>query len=100
MIQEPFRPINPPTPSTSAEQDAQLDTLRLLVDARIDVRVKDMDGNTALHDLATALDVDSRAMQLLQEMEGGEDVHKNSKNRAGLTPRALWEACDGARYRQ
>ncbi|KAJ6079544.1 hypothetical protein N7467_009297 [Penicillium canescens] len=95
-IEVPFRPINPPTPLTPAEQDAQLSTLRVLADARIDVRAQDVDGNTALHYLATALNGDSRAMQLLREMEGGEEVYNNCKNREDLTPRALWEACNEA----
>lgn len=95
-IQVPFGPINPQIPLTPAEQDAQLSTLRVLADARIDVRVQDVDGNTALHYLATALDGDFRAMQLLREMEGGEEVYNNCKNREDLTPRTLWEACNKA----
>jgi ankyrin repeat protein len=95
-IQVPSRPINPPTPLTPAERDAQLSTLRVLADARIDVRAQDVDGNTALHYLATALNGDSRAMQLLREMEGGEEVYNNCMNREDLTPRALWEACNEA----
>lgn len=94
-ILNPTRPIDPPTPLTPAEQDAQLSTLRVLVDAGIDVRDQDVDGNTALHYLAVALNGDPRAMQLLREMEGGEEVYNNCANRENLTPRALWEACNG-----
>ncbi|OQE34399.1 hypothetical protein PENCOP_c018G08623 [Penicillium coprophilum] len=95
-MQVPFHHINPPTPLTSAEQDAQLRTLRVLSDARIDIRAQDVDGNTALHYLATALNGDTRAIQLLREMEGGEMVYNTYKNREDLTPRGLWEACNGA----
>jgi ankyrin repeat protein len=90
----PFCSINPPTPLTPAQQDAQLSTLRVLAEARINVRLQDVDGNTALHYLATALNGDSRAMQLVREMEGGEEIYNNCKNREGLTPLALWEACN------
>ncbi|KAJ5951268.1 uncharacterized protein N7479_009681 [Penicillium vulpinum] len=92
----PFPPINPPTPLTPTEQDAQLSILRVLADAGIDVRAQDVDGNTALHYLATALNGDPRAMKLLREMEGGEEVYNNCKNREDLTPRTLWEACNEA----
>ncbi|KAJ6044262.1 uncharacterized protein N7446_002459 [Penicillium canescens] len=95
-IEVPFTPIDPPTPLTPAEQDAQLSTLRVLADARIDVRAQDVDGNTALHYLSTALNGDPRAMQLLREMEGGEEVYNSCKNREDLTPRALWEACNAS----
>jgi hypothetical protein len=33
-----------------------------------------------------------RALQLLRDMEGGEEAYNNSKNRTGLTPRFLWES--------
>jgi hypothetical protein len=56
----------------------------------VDVRAQDVDGNTALHYLAATLNVDPRALQLLRDMEGGEEAYNNSKNRAGLTPRFLW----------
>jgi hypothetical protein len=81
---------------TRAERDAQLSTLRVLADAETDVRAQDVDGNTALHYLATALDGNYRAIQLLREMEGGEEIYNNCKNREDLTPRALWEACNKA----
>jgi hypothetical protein len=72
---------------TPAEQEAQLDTLRALVEAGIDV-----DGNTALHYLAATLNVDSRATQLLRDMDAGEEVYHHALNREGLSPRALWES--------
>ncbi|KAJ5462756.1 hypothetical protein N7475_007700 [Penicillium sp. IBT 31633x] len=90
----PGIPINPPTPLTPVEQDAQLSTLRVLADAGIDIRAQDVDGNTALHYLATALNGDPRAMQLLRTMEGGDEVYNSCKNRADMTPRGLWEACN------
>ncbi|KAJ5795161.1 hypothetical protein N7457_001760 [Penicillium paradoxum] len=96
VVENPRRPIDPPTPLTPAEQDAQLSTLRVLAKAGIDIRAQDMDGNTALHYLATALNGDPRAMQLLRKMNGGEEVYNNCKNREDLTPRALWAACNGA----
>ncbi|PKX97977.1 uncharacterized protein P174DRAFT_499727 [Aspergillus novofumigatus IBT 16806] len=86
----PLRP-RARTPLTPAEQEAQLETLRVLVDAGIDVRAQDVDGNTALHYLAATLNVDPRAMQLLRDMDGGEDVYRHVLNREGLSPRALWE---------
>src|SRR5699024_3421470 len=92
----PSHAINPPTPLTPAERDAQLNTLCVLADTKIDVHAQDVDGNTALHYLAIALDGDFTAMQLLREMEGGEEAYNNCKNREGLTPRALWEACNEA----
>ncbi|KAK9646495.1 hypothetical protein HCH54_005235 [Aspergillus fumigatus] len=86
----PLRP-RARTPLTPAEREAQLETLRVLVDAGIDVRAQDVDGNTALHYLAATLNVDPRAMQLLRDMDGGEDVYHHVLNREGLSPRALWE---------
>jgi ankyrin repeat protein len=77
---------------TPTEQEAQLDTLRALVDAGIDVRAQDVDGNTALHYLAVTLNVDPRAMQLLRDMDAGEEVYHHALNREGLSPRALWES--------
>lgn len=50
---------------TSAEQEAHLDTLRVIVDAGIDVRAQDVDGNTALHYLAATLNFDPGAIQLI-----------------------------------
>jgi hypothetical protein len=89
-----LNPVRPRarTPFTPAEQEAQLDTLRALVDAGIDVRAQDVDGNTALHYLAVTLNVDPRAMQLLRDMDAGEEVYHHALNREGLSPRALWES--------
>ncbi|PKY04609.1 hypothetical protein P168DRAFT_235468 [Aspergillus campestris IBT 28561] len=89
-----LNPVRPRarTPMTPAEQEAQLDTLRVLVDAGIDVRAQDVDGNTALHYLAATWNVDPRAMQLLRDMDAGEEVYHHALNREGLSPRALWES--------
>ncbi|PLB41665.1 uncharacterized protein BDW47DRAFT_122700 [Aspergillus candidus] len=87
----PLRPRGR-TPMTSAEQEAQLDTLRVIVDAGIDVRAQDVDGNTALHYLAETLNVDPGVMQLFIDMDAGEEVYHLALNREGLSPRALWES--------
>ncbi|KAL5363195.1 ankyrin repeat-containing domain protein [Aspergillus floccosus] len=87
----PLRP-RARTPLTLAEQHAQLQILRVLVDAGIDVTAQDVDGNTALHYLAATLNVDPRAMQLLRDMDAGEEAYHHALNREGLSPRALWES--------
>ncbi|OGE55258.1 hypothetical protein PENARI_c004G04314 [Penicillium arizonense] len=77
----PGQYIEPTIPLTSLEQAAQLSTLRLLVQVvGVDVRAQDVHGNTALHYLAATLNVDPRALQLLRDMEGGEEAYNNSKN--------------------
>ena len=81
----------PRTPLTPAEQEAQLNTLRVLVDAGIDVRAQDVDGNTALHYLVVTLNVGSSAVQLLRDMDAGEEVYHHALNREDLSPRALLE---------
>lgn len=58
----------------------------------VNVRAQDADGNTALHYLAATMNVDPRALQLLRDMEGGEEAYNNSRNRVGLTPHSLWES--------
>ena len=89
----PGQHIEPTISLTSLEQEAQLSTLHLLVrDVGVDVSAQDIDGNTALHYLAATLNVDPRALQLLRDMEGGEETYNNSRNRAGLTPLFLWES--------
>ncbi|KAJ6143416.1 hypothetical protein N7471_002869 [Penicillium samsonianum] len=89
----PGQYIAPTIPLTSLEQEAQLNTLHLLVRVvGVDVHAQDIDGNTALHYLAATVNVDPRALQLLRDMEGGEEAYNNSRNRAGLTPRLLWES--------
>lgn len=94
---QPQSRLNPPhrparTPLTPAEQHAQLQTLRVLLDAGIEVAARDVDGNTALHYLAATLNVDPRAMQLLRDVGAGEEVYQHALNREGLSPRALWES--------
>ncbi|KAJ5161898.1 hypothetical protein N7492_007290 [Penicillium capsulatum] len=79
-------------PLTPSEQEAQLQTLHILVRVGIDVRAQDVDGNTALHYLAATVNVDPRALQLLRGMDGGEEVYEDYQNMAGVTPRALWES--------
>ncbi|KAJ5294667.1 hypothetical protein N7508_009488 [Penicillium antarcticum] len=68
----------------------------MLADAGIDACAQDVDGNTALHYLATPFNGESRAMQLLREIGGGEEVYNNWKNGENLTPCTLWEACNEA----
>jgi hypothetical protein len=52
------------------KREAQLCSLCLLMEVGIDVRTQDEDGNY----LATTLNVDPRASQLLQEMESGKKI--------------------------
>ncbi|OQD94902.1 hypothetical protein PENSOL_c023G11304 [Penicillium solitum] len=89
----PGQHIRPTIPLTSLKQEAQLNTLQLLVQVvGVDVRAQDVDGNTALYYLAATVNVDPRALELLRDMEGGEEAYNNSRNRVGLTPRSLWES--------
>lgn len=79
-------------PMTEAEQAAQLATIKLLLEwGGFDVRMQDIDGNTALHYLAATLNVDAETVELLQAMDGGEEVWQSSRNWCGLTPKQLME---------
>ncbi|PKX88811.1 uncharacterized protein P174DRAFT_397788 [Aspergillus novofumigatus IBT 16806] len=80
-----------PQPMTVAQQQAQKATVRVLLEwGGIDVRAKDVDGNTALHYLAGTLNVDEETVELVRQMEGGEAVWQEATNYWGLTPRQLW----------
>ncbi len=88
-----------PHPLTVSQQQAQLATIRVLLQAeaetgeegfKIDVRAKDVDGNTALHYLAGTLNMAEETIDLVREMEGGEEVWHEGKNHWGLTPSQLW----------
>ncbi|KAL2850519.1 hypothetical protein BJX68DRAFT_266724 [Aspergillus pseudodeflectus] len=85
-----------PQPLTTAEQQAQLATIRVLVEARqgqeevADVRAKDVDGNTALHYLAGTLNMSDEIIELVRGLEGGEEAWWEAKNHWGLTPSQLW----------
>jgi ankyrin repeat protein len=80
-----------PQPMTVAQQQAQKATIRVLLEwGGIDVRAKDVDGNTALHYLAATLNVDEETVKLVRQMEGGEAVWQEATNYWGLTPRQLW----------
>lgn len=84
--------IMKPTPLTDIEREAQFNTLWRLVREDIEVSAQDVDGNTPLHYLAATLNVDPRSLQLLRDLEGGEETYCSCKNNAGLTPRNLWES--------
>ncbi|PIG82341.1 hypothetical protein AARAC_000160 [Aspergillus arachidicola] len=79
-------------PMTEAEQVAQLATIALLLTwGVLDFQAQDIDGNTALHYLAATLNVGDETVELVREMEGGEDVWENATNRWGFTPKQLEE---------
>ncbi|GFF97577.1 putative ankyrin repeat protein RF_0381 [Aspergillus udagawae] len=80
-----------PQPMTVAEQQAQKATIRVLLEwGGVDVCAKDVDGNTALHYLASTLNVDEETVEMVRQMEGGEAVWQEATNFWGLTPRQLW----------
>jgi hypothetical protein len=81
-----------PRPMTVAEQQAQKATIRVVLEwGGVDVCAKDVDGNTALHYLASTLNVDEETVEMVRQMEGGEAVWQEATNYWGLTPRQLWE---------
>ncbi|KAF7122876.1 hypothetical protein CNMCM5793_000986 [Aspergillus hiratsukae] len=80
-----------PWPMTVAQQQAQKATIRVLLEwGGVDVRAQDVDGNTALHYLASTLNVDEGTVKMVRQMEGGEAVWQEATNYWGLTPRQLW----------
>ena len=82
---------NNPIPMTVAQQQAQQATIRVLLDwGGIDVRAKDVDGNTALHYLAGTLNISDITLTMVRAMDGGEEVWQESKNGYGVTPRRMW----------
>lgn len=82
---------NPQQPMTVALQQAQKATIRVLLEwGGVNVRAKDVDGNMALHYLASTLNVDEETVEMVRQMEGGEAVWQEATNYWGLTPRQLW----------
>lgn len=82
---------NSPIPMTVAQQQAQQATIRVLLEwGGIDVRAKDVDGNTALHYLTGTLNMSEITLAMIRGMDGGEEVWSESKNGYGVTPRQMW----------
>ncbi|KAL4869534.1 hypothetical protein BDV12DRAFT_167568 [Aspergillus spectabilis] len=83
-------------PPTVPEQQAQLATIRVLVESGqgeggvVDVGAKDVDGNTALHYLAGTLGMSEEIIEVVRRLEGGEEVWRQARNHWGLTPSRLW----------
>lgn len=79
------------TPLTVAEQLAQWSTIRVLLEwGGIDVRAKDVEGNTALHYLAGTLNMSEATIEMVRQVDGGEQVWRESKNCYGVTPKKMW----------
>ncbi|RDW67466.1 uncharacterized protein DSM5745_09332 [Aspergillus mulundensis] len=88
-----------PDSLTWPQQQAQLATIRVLIQAQaqaqtdtgfnLDVKAQDVDGNTALHYLAGTLNMSQETIDLLREMDGGEEVWREARNYWGLTPSRL-----------
>ncbi|KAJ5390809.1 uncharacterized protein N7496_001877 [Penicillium cataractarum] len=79
------------TPMTVVEQLAQQAKIRILVDwAGVDVRAKDVEGNTALHYLAGTLNMSEDTVEMVRQIEGGEEVWEKSENCYGVTPKMMW----------
>jgi ankyrin repeat protein len=79
------------TPMTEAQQLAQLGTIRVLLEwGGVDVRAKDVEGNTALHYLAGTLNMSDETIEMVRRMEGGEEVWEKSENCYGVTPKKMW----------
>ncbi|KAL4861108.1 hypothetical protein BDV12DRAFT_191295 [Aspergillus spectabilis] len=96
-IQKPLydtadRPFHKPEPLTVSQQRAQTDTICVLLEwGGIDIRAQDRDGNTALHYLAGTLNVAKETIKLVLQMDGGEQVWRETRNLWGFTPSDLWE---------
>ena len=81
-----------PQPMTVPQQLAQQGTIRVLLDwGDLDVRAKDVDGNTALHYLAGTLNISEDTIEMVRQMDGGEEVWESSENCHGVTPKKMWE---------
>lgn len=77
---------------TVSQQLAQQGTIRVLLDwASFDVRVKDVDGNTALHYLVGTLKVTEVTIEMVRRMDGAKEVSGMSENSSGVTPKMMWE---------
>jgi hypothetical protein len=76
---------------TAAEQVAQRDTIQVLLEwSGVDLRAKDLEGNTALHYLAGTLNMSEDTIEMIRQMEGGEEVWLESENCYGVTPKEMW----------
>lgn len=82
-----------PIPMTVPQQLAQRGTIRVLLDwvPDLDVRAKDVDGNTALHYLAGTLNMSEDTIDMVRRMDGGEEVWETSRNSYGVIPKMMWE---------
>jgi hypothetical protein len=79
------------SPMTEAQQLAQQGTIRVLLEwGGVDVRAKDVEGNTALHYLAGTLNMSEDTIEMVRQMEGGEEVWEMSENCYGVTPKKMW----------
>lgn len=80
-----------PRPMARAEQETQKATIKVLLEwGGLDVRVTDVDGNTALHYLAATLNQDDKTVELVRGMERGEETWRSARNMYGVTPEEMW----------
>jgi ankyrin repeat protein len=78
-------------PIVESKQHAQYATIQLLLEwGGCDVRVRDVDGNTALHYLAGTWNIHPEIIRLVRATDGGEDTWQKTRNLWGLTPSDLW----------
>jgi hypothetical protein len=59
--------------------------------------IADVHGNTALHYLASAFDLNEDLIVWMREQAGGEDVWQKTENMWGHTPQAIWDDNMGER---
>lgn len=82
---------NDPIPMTSVQQQAQKATIAVLIEwGGIDVKAKDVNGNTPLHYLAGTLNMCEITLAMVRAMDDGEEVWQESTNDYGVTPRQMW----------
>lgn len=82
---------NNPIPMTAVQQQAQKATIAVLIEwGGIDVKDKDVNGNTALHYLAGTLHMCEMTLAMVRAMDDGEEVWQESTNDYGVTPRQMW----------
>lgn len=55
------------------------------------IGIADVHGNTALHYLASAFDLNKDLIAWMREQVGGENVWQNTVNMWGHTPQAIWD---------
>lgn len=76
---------------TKAQQLAQQGTIWALLEwGGVDVRAKDVEGNTALHYLAGTLNMSEKTIKMVRQMDKGEEVWDKSENSYGVTPKMMW----------